>query len=68
MKTMDKDTHHINGICCDVHNCKYNDDRCCTAREIHVGPDYAACCNDTICTTFKECKECKDSYPESPAF
>ena len=32
MKTMDKDTHHINGICCDVHNLSL----------IHIYIDYLA--------------------------
>jgi len=45
---------HLNGIKCDVNNCVYNADSChCTAKEIHVGPQFASCSSDTVCATFK---------------
>ena len=44
----------INGICCDVKNCVYNNgSSCCTAGSIHVNN----CCDDigwTKCETFTE--------------
>lgn len=46
--------NHINGIVCDVTNCRYNgEDRCCTAKEIKVGPQFANTSDDTACATFK---------------
>ena len=45
---------HIDGIVCDVTNCMYNaQNHICTAKEIKVGPQYAASSADTICATFK---------------
>lgn len=41
------------GVCCDVTNCYYNEQTACTAKEIKVGPQYAASSADTICATFK---------------
>lgn len=44
----------ISGISCDVKNCQYHQEgHKCTAREIKVGPGYAATSSDTICATFK---------------
>ena len=41
-------------IVCDVTNCTYHsDEHTCNAKEIGVGPNYACCCQDTACTTFK---------------
>ena len=45
---------HIHGITCDVTNCAYNgESHICTAKQIKVGPQYAASSADTICVTFK---------------
>lgn len=45
---------HIEGVICDVTNCRYNNlDNCCTAHEIKVGPQFASTSYDTICATFK---------------
>ena len=44
----------IKGITCDVRNCSYNDEEgCCNAGKINVGPGYAASCTDTVCATFR---------------
>lgn len=44
----------IDGITCDVTNCVYHEEgSLCTAREIKVGPQYAASSADTVCATFK---------------
>ena len=44
----------INGICCDVENCVYNNGSgCCTAHEIHVN-DRANNGTETMCETFSE--------------
>ena len=44
----------INGICCDVENCVYNNGSCCcTAKEIHVKNRSAQPC-ETMCETFSE--------------
>lgn len=43
----------LHGIRCDVTNCHYNDQQCCVANEIKVGPQYAASSADTVCATFK---------------
>lgn len=43
----------IQDVKCDVKNCAYNLDCCCTAKEIHVGPQHACCSTDTVCATFK---------------
>lgn len=46
--------NHIKGVCCDVKNCMYHDgESYCTAKEITVGPSYAADGKDTNCATFK---------------
>lgn len=43
-----------NNIICDVTNCVYNDtNKKCTAKQVKVGPQYAASSADTICATFK---------------
>jgi len=48
------DQDYIHGIVCDVTNCIYNEeDNICTAKEIKVGPQYAASSADTICATFR---------------
>lgn len=44
----------IRCVQCDVANCKYNDgNRHCTAKDIRVGPVFAACASDTVCATFQ---------------
>lgn len=44
----------INGICCDVENCVYNNGSCCcTAHEIHVN-HRANNGTETMCETFSE--------------
>lgn len=46
---------HKNHIKCDVCNCVYNDQNCgCCAKEVYVGPDFAASQTDTTCATFKK--------------
>lgn len=53
---MDQDTKNCKSvkIVCDVCNCAYHsDEHTCNAKEIDVGPNYACCCQDTACTTFK---------------
>ncbi len=48
------DCKHLVGIKCDVENCYYNEKSSyCTAKEIAVGCHGAACCQETLCTTFK---------------
>ena len=50
----------INGICCDVENCVYNNGSCCcTAHEIHVN-HRANNGTETMCETFSEV------YPQFP--
>lgn len=45
---------HIKGIKCNVQNCYYHDqETCCTAKEISVGPRNADTSGDTLCATFK---------------
>ena len=45
---------HIKGIKCNVCNCYYHDqETCCTAHEISVGPSNAVSSGDTLCATFK---------------
>lgn len=44
---------HIEGVKCGVHNCVYNNQTLCTAKEINVGPQFASCSTDTACATFK---------------
>ncbi|MGI5957940.1 MAG: DUF1540 domain-containing protein [Massiliimalia sp.] len=45
----------ICGIHCNVENCVHNNHHCgCTAKQIQVGPTYAASTTDTICQSFKE--------------
>ncbi len=44
---------HIEGVTCGVHNCTYNTQNMCTAKEITVGPQFASCSTDTACATFK---------------
>ena len=44
----------INGICCDVENCVYNNGSCCcTAHEIHLN-HRANIGTETMCETFSE--------------
>lgn len=44
---------YINGIHCDVKNCKYHDPDCkCSAEHIVVGPTYASSNEETVCSTF----------------
>lgn len=44
----------INGICCDVTNCVYNNGECCcTAGEVHVKCPVGDSC-ETMCETFSE--------------
>lgn len=46
--------NHLKGIICDVAHCIYNENGCyCTAKEIRIGPSFAAERSDTICGTFK---------------
>ncbi len=41
-------------LTCDVANCIYNDsNHHCNAKQVKVGPQYAASSGDTICATFK---------------
>jgi len=41
-------------IKCDVVNCTYhNESDHCTAKKIHVGPQFAVSNQDTVCATFK---------------
>lgn len=48
------DQNIINGICCDVENCVYNNGSCCcTASEVHV-KTRAANADETMCETFTE--------------
>jgi len=47
-------TEHLQDVRCDVKNCVYNEDECCFANDIKIGPSYAATQADTICGTFKE--------------
>ena len=48
------DCKHIKGIKCNVQNCYYHDqDTCCTACEISVGPRNACTSGETLCATFK---------------
>ena len=48
------ENHVINGICCDVENCVYNNGHCCcTADEIHV-MNRSAEGGETMCETFSE--------------
>ena len=48
----------IKGIHCDVHNCVYHDgESYCSAGTISVGPGFATCSQDTVCSTFKEAKD-----------
>ena len=45
---------HIKGICCDVKNCVYHDEKnACYAGRISVGPREADCSAGTACATFK---------------
>lgn len=44
-------TNHIK---CEVKNCSYNSECCCTANEVKIGPSFAVTKADTICGTFKE--------------
>ncbi len=45
---------HIAGIKCNVQNCYYHDqETCCTAKEISVGPREAENSGETLCATFK---------------
>ena len=45
---------HIKGIKCNVENCYFHDqETCCTAKEISVGPRSASSSGDTLCATFK---------------
>ena len=51
---------HIKGISCSVRNCIYNEDeQCCTAERIAVGPSCASCSSETVCATFKKKSEGK---------
>lgn len=48
----------IKGIVCDVKNCVYHEqNNCCTAGEIAVGPSYAISSSETVCATFKPKEE-----------
>ena len=50
---------HIKGIKCNVQNCYYHDqETCCTAKEISVGPRNAGTSGDTLCATFKPKENC----------
>ena len=51
---MEKQNKRIDGIACEVHNCRYHDGRSkCLAGSINVGPSYASSSADTVCATFK---------------
>lgn len=55
MSDYGKNKKSINHVKCDVENCIHNNhDRCCTAKEIKVGPQSASCCTDTICQSFEK--------------
>ena len=41
---------------CDVCNCIHNDQECCTAKDIKIGPHSAHCCSDTVCQSFQSQK------------
>jgi Domain of Unknown Function (DUF1540). len=41
------------GIKCTVNNCRYNQDKRCTADQILIGPHFAASSADTVCATFQ---------------
>lgn len=43
----------LNGVRCEVSNCTFNEHKACSAKEIKVGPQFAASSSDTICATFK---------------
>lgn len=50
-----------NTIKCQVKNCAHHsEDNCCHAKEISVGPAFAACCGDTTCSTFKPTTQTND--------
>lgn len=41
----------------DVCNCIHNDQECCcTAKDIKIGPHSAHCCSDTVCQSFQSQK------------
>lgn len=46
--------NELTPVKCQVDNCVYNNNKCCCASKIEVGPTFAATCNDTICKTFKQ--------------
>lgn len=44
----------IKGIVCDVKNCVYHEqENCCTAHSINVGPSGAETSSETVCATFR---------------
>ncbi len=44
----------LNGVCCDVENCIYNNGcNCCTASEVHV-KNRTTDPEETMCETFSE--------------
>ena len=45
---------HMPNVKCEVVNCMYNEKRShCMAKEVKIGPTFAAMTGDTICRTFK---------------
>lgn len=43
-----------NQVHCDVNSCRYNDHAgICTAKEIRIGPAFAALSSETSCSTFQ---------------
>ncbi len=44
----------IQGVTCDVQNCKHNDmKKGCTANHIQVGPKNAVISSETVCDSFQ---------------
>ncbi|MDO5603260.1 MAG: DUF1540 domain-containing protein [Oscillospiraceae bacterium] len=52
---MNQNENTIQGICCEVDTCKYNDGHCCcTAHNITVKNRMALMGEETMCDTFEE--------------
>ncbi|WMJ23940.1 DUF1540 domain-containing protein [Paludicola sp. MB14-C6] len=55
MTDKNHDKPPINGICCDVENCIYNNHESgCTANTVKIGPQFATTCNDTACQSYQK--------------
>lgn len=52
---MNQSENSIQGVCCEVDTCKYNDGHCCcTAHNITVKNRMALMGEETMCDTFEE--------------